>query len=165
MYDECKLCGNYAKIHARKLCNICYELERKQSQVQNWNLTVKAMPSFLRVLGKTYGKWLMRDKKRLKVSAIKAIIKLIEYRKSLKFSMERTNITGLDLEHLVRVIMQRIRGINKKKVESEYFGSASFFDAFTPDQRVKLFRYLRKIHYLIPMPDLIPKILDEYQKL
>jgi len=67
------------------------------------------------------------------------------------------------MEHLVRNLLGRIKNVNHKEVERFYFGTADFFNhSFTPDQKIKLYHFLMKIFYLVPMTPLNLLILDEY---
>ncbi len=119
----------------------------------------EALPTFLN--------WFRRpnfdDYSRLKDASVKAIEGLINNRKYLGISMRNEELSGIDLEHLIRNVFSRIRGADKKKIEAEYFHTADFFDRrFSLEQKVDLYRFLKRVFYSIPMPSLTVLIIEAY---
>ena len=156
--NSCKWC-DANETRSRGLCGVCYDLDRKLVKAQEWDLTDATFPTFL--------KWFRRqhfdDHSRLRDASTKALNGLISERKYLGFSMRKEDISGIDLEHLIRNVFGRIKTANKKKIDAEYFHTADFFDRrFSHEQKLDLYRFLKRVFYSIPMPSLTISIIEAY---
>jgi hypothetical protein len=158
--NRCKWC-DAGEIRSKGLCGVCYRLDRLLIKAQRWDLTEAALPLFLRWFRKPN----FNDHGRLKEAAIRALESLIADRQHLGYSLKNESLSGIDLEHLIRNVFGKIKGANKKKVEAEYFHTADFFDMrFSPEQKVDLYRFLKRVFYSISLPSLTLLIIEAYYK-
>lgn len=158
--NQCDWCAR-EELKARGLCNVCYKLLLRLQKIEEWNLDEVTWPRFLKWFKIQPG--FKGNEEKLKMATTRALERLIEYRKHLGISLRQENISGIDLEHLIRNLFSRIRGTRRGKLSDEYYHTADFFDRrFSYEQKLDLYRFLKRAFYSIPMENLTQLVIEEY---
>ena len=154
---KCPLCGSIKVKKSGSVCNSCNRLDLALKAVNNWNLQENSKPKFLCIDFAT-----KVDPDKLRIAAIRVINKDIQSKRALKESMERTDITGIEIEHLIEGLLSNLPYLSFRKIRRIFFQFGNVLDAdFSVKQKEGLFKRFQSLAYEIPEKPLKIKIAHE----